>query len=149
MGTPKEFEAANIIGPALNVAAAGGFPAVRVQFAIDVSTTSVANDLSTYLTKYKNGHMLTVHADGGDIYYSFGVANTDSIDTTARGAGGVTVCQKIPSGQDRSWFTPPGSSVPNGNPYRYLILRTASGTAVARGYVSSLNSGETISGLGE
>jgi hypothetical protein len=147
-GTPKEFEAANIIGPALNVAAGGGFPAVRVQFAIDVTTASAANDLSVYLTKYKNGHMITVHADGGDIYYSFDVT-TGSIDTTARGAGGVTVCQKIPSGQDRSWFIPPGSSTPTGNPYRYLILRTATGTAVARGYVSSLNSGETISNLGE
>ena len=81
MGTPKEFEAANIIGPALNVAAAGGFPAVRVQFAIDVSTSSAANDLSTYLTKFKNGHMLTIHADGGDVYYAFGINNSGSIDT--------------------------------------------------------------------
>jgi hypothetical protein len=149
MGTPVEFEAANIIGPALNVAAAGGFPAIRVQFAIDVTTSSAANDLNTYLTKFKNGHYLTLHADGGDIYYSFDVSNGGSIDTTARGAGGATVCQKIPSGQDRSFRVPPGSTSPTGNPYRYLLLRTATGTAVARGYVSSLNSGETISNLGE
>lgn len=145
----KGFEAANLIGPALNVAAAGGFPAVRVQFAIDVTTASAANDLSTYLTKYKNGHMLTLHADGGDVYYSFDVGAGGSIDTTARGAGGATVCQRIPSGTDRTVFLPPGSSSPTGNPYRYLLLRTATGTAVLRGYVSSLDSGQTISSLGE
>lgn len=149
MGTPVEFEVANIIGPALNAVAAGGFPAVRVQFAIDVTTSSAANDLNTYLTRYKNGHFLTLHADGGDIYYGFDISGSGSIDTTARGAGGATVCQKIPSGQDRSFRIPPGSSTPNGNPYRYLLLRMATGTAVLRGYVSSLNSGETISNLGE
>ena len=146
---PKEYEAANLIGPALNVAAAGGFPAVRVQFAIDVTTASAANDLSTYLTKYKNGHMLTLHADGGDVYYGLDVGNGGSIDPTARGAGGATVCQRVPSGQDRTFFIPPGSSTPTGNPYRYLLLRTSTGTAVARGYVSSLDSGQTISSLGE
>ena len=146
MTTSVEQEAANIIAPLLNIAAAAGIPEQCDQMALPITATSTVFDLNTYLTAWRKGHFLTLHADGNDVYLAFHKANSGTVDPTITTAKAVTLCQKIPSGQDRTFRLPPVDS-PNDTPYQYIVARTSSGTATLRGYLSSIGHMEDVRAL--
>ncbi len=119
-------EAANIIPPLLNTSLK-----VR-QGAIAVTTTTGGVDVGATLSKGKDGHFVTLHADGGDVYFAFNDSATGTLDETQ--VTGTGVCQKIPSGQDRS-FRLVGA-------FTFIRVKTASGTATLRYYLSSMGVGQ-------
>jgi len=121
------IEAANLIFPLLNTATK-----VR-QGAIAVTTTTGGGDIGALLTKAKDGHFITLFADGGDVYFAFNNSAAGTLDETATGTG-VTVCQKLPSGQFVS-----GRLVDN---FTFIRVKTASGTATLRYALSSKSMGQ-------
>lgn len=131
-----EQEAANIIAPLVNIAAAAGVPAQVTQMAIAVTTTSTVQDLSG-ISAIGRGHFITLQADGGDVYIAFNKVNGGTIDNTATGVG-TGICQRIPSGQDRTYRLPNVDS-PNDTAYQYLLHKTSTGTATLRISISSLS----------
>jgi hypothetical protein len=147
-----EQEAANILPALLNVLASAGPPAIPaqvVQFALDATVAVVIEDLgaAAALSAIGKGRFLTLHADGGDVYYAFNKAAAGVIDPAARGYG-VTICQRIPSGQSIAFRLPPVDAPGTAaTAYRYLLFRTAAGTAVLRGAISSVPQGEDVRAL--
>ena len=146
MTTQIEQEAANIIAPLLNIAAAAGIPEQCDQMALPITAVSKIFDLNTYLTAWRKGHFLTLHADGGDVYLAFHKANGGTVDPTVTTAKAVTLCQRIPSGQDRTFRLPPIDS-PADTAYQFIVARTSAGTATLRGYISSLAPAEDVRAL--
>lgn len=148
MTTGIEQEAANILPSLLNIAASAGPPAIPaqiVQGAIAVTVASTIQDLSS-LSALDKGRFITLHADGGDVYYALNNANSGTIDPTATGFG-VTVCQRIPSGQSVSFRIPPVDKPGTTGKYQYLLHRTAAGTATLRVAISSVPPGEDVRAL--
>lgn len=138
-------EAANIILPLLNIAAATGIQARVTQGCIATSTTSARTDLSS-LSAVGRGHFITLFADGAsgeDIYVAFNTADAGTIDETATGFG-VTVCQCIKAGTSIAGRLP---AVDSGNAYSWLIHKALSGTPKLRVSITSLGEGEDARGL--
>lgn len=146
MTTNIEQEAANIIAPLLNIAAAAGVPELCAQMALPITAASTIFDLNTYLSAWRKGHFLTLHADGGDVYLAFSKVNAGTVDPAITAAKAVTLCQRIPSGQDRT-FRLPVIDGPNDTAYEYIIARTSAGTATLRGYISSMAPMEDVRAL--
>jgi hypothetical protein len=146
MTTSVEQEAANIIAPLLNIAAAAGVPELCNQMALPITAASTVFDLNTYLTAWRKGHFLTLHADGGDVYLAFHKTSGGTVDPTVTTAKAVTLCQRIPSGQDRT-FRLPANDSPNDPAYQFITARTSAGTATLRGYISSIGHMEDIRAL--
>lgn len=146
MTTSVEQEAANIIAPLVNIAAAAGVVEQCDMMALPITAVSTAFDLNTYISAWRRGHFLTLHADGGDVYLAFDKVNTATVDPAITTAKAVTVCWKIPSGQDRTYRLPPVDS-PNATAYQYIIARTSAGTATLRGYISSIGHSEDVRSL--
>jgi len=146
MTTQIEQEAANIIAPLINVAAAAGIAEQCAQMALPITATSTAFDLSAYLSAWNRGHFLTLQAETADVYFALSTVNTDTVDPTVTTAKAVTLCQRVPSGQDRV-VRIPGIDKPGQLPYRYLIARTSSGSAILRGYISSIGLSEDTRAL--
>lgn len=138
MTSAIEQEAANAIAPLLNKTG-------QVAQGVVAVTSASARENIAQLTAGLRGHFLTLHADGGDVYVAFNSADAGAIDDTATGYG-VTICQRIPSGQDRSWRIP-GVDSPDATAYQWLIHKTASGTAKLRLYISSLGQSENARDL--
>lgn len=138
MTTSVEQEAANIILPLLNVAAAGSVPAQIAQGVIATSTSSAREDISS-LSALARGRWLTVMNDGAsgeDVYIAFHNANSGSIDETATGYG-VTVCHCLKAGERISGRLP-GIDDPAGTNYKYLVHKSKTGTPKLRLYISSM-----------
>lgn len=146
MTTQVEQEAANIIAPLLNIVAAAGVPEQCNQMALPITATSTVFDLNTYLTAWRRGHFLTLHAETADVFVAFHKANSGTIDPTVTTAKAVTLCQRIPSGTDRT-FRLPAVDSPSDTAYQYLIARTSSGTATLRGSISSIAPSEDVRAL--
>lgn len=107
--------------------------------AIAVTDTSAATDISatnqlgTYLKG--KGRMVTLMADGNDIYFAAGVTDPAAINDATTTAGSADRCWLLKDGQ-------PQSFVYNGE--KFWELKCASGeTATLRAYVSSRNPNET------
>lgn len=146
MTTSVEQEAANIIAPLLNIAAAAGVPELCNQMALPITAVSAVFDLNTYLSAWRKGHFITLHADGGDVYLAFHKTAGGTVDPTVTTAKAVTICQRIPSGQDRT-FRLPAADSPNDTAYQFITARTSAGTATLRGYISSIGHSEDIRAL--
>lgn len=87
---------------------------------------------------YGKNRMVTIQADGGDIYVALSSSNAGAIDPTATSSGftGATQCIRIANGQERSFLL--GGSAAT----RYLLHRTGSGTATLRAWASSPKTAE-------
>ena len=120
-----QTEAANIVAPLLNTSAR------RRIGAIAITSTSTVFDLSTYITTITAGHYLSFIADGADVYVAFNDANSGTVDNTVTTAGAVTVCYLLKDGVEKN-FRLIGD-------HKYLVAKTASGTATLRVAVSSLS----------
>lgn len=120
-------------------------PEVEKILAIAVDSTSRVYDLSTIdfgtkgneVTANKNQNLfVTIEADGAAIYFSLSptaaltISDTASITAGAALAFTATKCWKIPADGERRYRIDRGL-------HRYLYLKTATGTAIARVYVSS------------
>lgn len=106
--------------------------------AIAVTDTSAATDMSatnqlgTYL---KKGRMVTLVADGNDIFFAAGTTDPAAISDTNTTAGNAARCWVLKDGQ-------PQSFVYNGE--KFWELKCASTeTATLRAYVSSRNPNES------
>lgn len=115
MGTNTEYEAANVLLPLVNKAASDARGARFRTAVIAVTTSSVAQDISTYITEWDQGHFFSLQADGGDVYFVTSDVGTDSIDEAITTAGAVTLCQKIPNGSRWDGRLADG--------YKYLIVK--------------------------
>lgn len=141
MTTAAEQEAANIILPLLNIAAAAGPPAIPAQITqgvIATSTSSAVSDISS-LTALARGRFLTIMNDGAsgeDVGIAFHNANGGAIDETATGFG-ATVCHMLKAGERISGRLP-GIDAPGGTPYKYLLTKSKSGTPKLRLWLSSM-----------
>lgn len=105
--------------------------------AIAVTDTSAATDMSatnqlgTYL---KGARMVTLMADGADIYFAAGVTDPAAVNDATTTAGSADRCWLLKDGQ-------PQSFVYNGE--KFWELKCASTeTATLRAYVSSRNPNE-------
>lgn len=105
--------------------------------AVAVTSTSAATDMSatnqlgTYL---KMGRMVTMVADGNDIYIATGTTDPAAINDATTTAGSADRCYLLTAGQ-------PQSFVYNGE--KFWELKCASGeSATLRAYVSSRNPNE-------
>lgn len=107
-----EHENADVMFPAVNKASSDPRGARARTANISIGTSSAAIDISTYFTRWDQGHFYTMLADGGDVYFFFSDVNTDTAAIAATGAGGVTVCAKLPNGS--RW----DGRIPDG--YKYL-----------------------------
>lgn len=136
MTMDKQHQAANIIAPLINVAAAGAVTARNRCAAIAIAGASGTFDLTTYLQPgVLNGHYLTAQADGGDVFLFFNNVNAGTVDETVTTAGGVTACWKIPNGTVQHFCIP--------QDYTWLVAK-GSVACKLRIYVSSIAADETI-----
>ena len=105
--------------------------AVAVTATSGATDMSATNQLGTYL---KMGRMVTMMADGNDIYIATGTTDPAVIDDAEVAAGDPQRCWLLKDGQ-------PQSFVYNGE--KFWELKCASGeTATLRAYVSSRNPNE-------
>lgn len=140
MTTSAEQEAANIILPLLNIAAAAPIKARIVNGCIATSTSSARQDLSS-LSAIGKGHFIELYADGADgedIYVAFNTADAGAIDETATGFG-VTIPRCIKAGTYISGRLPANDS---GAAYSWLIHKAKSGTPKLRVHITSIGHSE-------
>lgn len=132
----QDFEASVVLLPLVNKAAADPRGARFRTAVIPVTTSSVAQDISGYITEWDQGHYLSLQADGGDVYFVTSDVGTDSIDETSTVAGAVTLCQKIPNGTRWDGCLADG--------YKYLIVK-GSAACKLRVSISSRRPGASAS----
>ena len=118
-------------------------PRTGLVCAVSVDATSRPYDMSTldwYGSSPTNNrpnqeYMLSLYADGGDVHVAFGSA-TLTVDDTAKVSAGGTLAftanatYVIPSSQERTFRIRRITDA-------WIAMKTASGTAVLRFYVSS------------
>ncbi len=83
---------------------------------------------------------LTLHADGGDIYYQFASATSSALVYSAVNAVGVALTPATAMTSAMGMRIPSGAFVPvriNRAVDKWIILQTAAGTATLRLYASS------------
>ena len=111
------------------------------------STTTASLDLKANVTPgatgaekiidYWRNRYLSIQADGGAIYAALSGDSADTLDPTntagTTAAPNVAACILVPDGQTLSLYIPGGEN----SLYRYLLHRTASGTATLRVWASS------------
>lgn len=111
---------------------------------LPITSASTIFDLSTRTNIYTaltEGRLCLADADGADVYYVFSSENSGTVDNTNTTAANATQCPRIPTGALVE-FRPPiitqadanssGGTITNVGMCKYLIAKTASGTATLR-----------------
>lgn len=109
-----------------------------------ITSASTIFDLSTRTNIYADlcaGRLCLADADGADVYYVFSSENSGTVDNTNTTAANATQCARFPTGALCD-FRPPvltqaevnssGGTLTNTGMAKYLIAKTASGTATLR-----------------
>ena len=118
-------------------------PKIGEIFCVQATTSPAILDLNQVLSpagdnsllrEFFLDRILNLQADGGAIYFAFTNDNTSTISPTATGipnaaAPIVNIPFRIPGDQERNYKAPSNM--------RYIVYRSASGTAYLRGHVSS------------
>lgn len=109
-----------------------------------ITSTSAVFDLSARTNIYSDlqaGRLCLADADGADVYYFFNSENGGTVDNTNTTAANATQCARIPTGALVE-FRPPyysleevngsAGAITNQGMAKYLVAKTASGTAILR-----------------
>lgn len=118
--------------------------------AIAVTAVSAVIDLSLRTNIYAElqaGRMVMADADGGDVYYAFSSEPVATIDNTSTVAGSATACARIAALLPPQRMRPPiltqsevnssAGALTNTGMCRYLVVKTAAGTATLRLHICS------------